>query len=268
MTRRAYRPFVMPFALAALMPASALAAAGAAPGSGGAGMSGSGSGSGSAGGAALTQPADTTVSASGNGITVQTVATGLLSRHLRFTGSAPSSDAGQTVVIERSPTGTPGSWVATAKAVVQSNGSFTAAWKATQSGQLAIEAVVVSPSASAADARSHQAAPSPSTAPSGPSTSPLTITVYRPAIATFYGPGFYGHRTACGQRLRRATIGVASRTLKCGTKVSIIYFGREITVPVIDRGPFANHASWDLTMATAEALGITETSRIGALPTR
>lgn len=253
----------MLLALAVLMPATALAAAGAAPGSGGVAMAGSGS---SAGGAATTQPADTTVSASGNGITVQTVATGLLSRHLTFTGTAPASDAGQTVVIERSPTGMPGSWVATAKAVVRSGGSFTAAWKATQSGQLAIEAVVVSPSATTADARSRQAAPSPSTAPSGPSTSPLTITVYRPAVATFYGPGFYGHRTACGQRLHRGTLGVASRTLPCGTKVSIIYFGREITVPVIDRGPYGNHASWDLTMATAQALGITETSRIGALP--
>jgi rare lipoprotein A (peptidoglycan hydrolase) len=36
-------------------------------------------------------------------------------------------------------------------------------------------------------------------------------------------------------------------------------------VPVIDRGPFANGARWDLTMATAKALGIKETATIGTL---
>jgi rare lipoprotein A (peptidoglycan hydrolase) len=36
-------------------------------------------------------------------------------------------------------------------------------------------------------------------------------------------------------------------------------------VPVIDRGPFANHASWDLTMAAAKTLGVKVTSTIGTL---
>ena len=46
------------------------------------------------------------------------------------------------------------------------------------------------------------------------------------AIATQYGPGFYGQRTACGQKLRPTTIGVANRTLKCGTQVAIYWHGR------------------------------------------
>ena len=58
---------------------------------------------------------------------------------------------------------------------------------------------------------------------------------------------------------------MANRSLKCGTKVSILYHGHSITVPVIDRGPYANGANWDLTQATATALGMTETSRIGTL---
>jgi rare lipoprotein A (peptidoglycan hydrolase) len=47
---------------------------------------------------------------------------------------------------------------------------------------------------------------------------------------------------------------VANRTLPCGTKVALFYHGRSVTVPVIDRGPYANHADWDLTLATAKKL--------------
>ena len=97
------------------------------------------------------------------------------------------------------------------------------------------------------------------------STSAVTIPIFRSAIATIYGPGFWGHRTACGQRLQKTTLGVASRTLKCGTKVAVDYRGRELTVPVIDRGPFSGNATWDLTLATADALGVKETSTVGTL---
>ena len=104
------------------------------------------------------------------------------------------------------------------------------------------------------------------TAASSASTTPsLTITVYRPSLATQYGPGFYGRRTACGVRLRRSTIGVANRTLRCGTDVAVYYRGRTMIVPVIDRGPYANHADWDLTTATGRALGIRGSARIGAV---
>ena len=62
--------------------------------------------------------------------------------------------------------------------------------------------------------------------------------VYGPSEATWYGPGFYGNRTACGRRLTRDTLGVAHRKLPCGTKVNILYRGRTIAVPMIDRGPY------------------------------
>jgi rare lipoprotein A (peptidoglycan hydrolase) len=101
---------------------------------------------------------------------------------------------------------------------------------------------------------------------SGPATSPLSVTVYKTAVATYYGPGFFGHRTACGQMLRRNTLGVANLTLKCGTLVQIYYNGEMITVPVIDRGPYAHGVGWDLTEATAKALGILETVTIGTVP--
>jgi rare lipoprotein A (peptidoglycan hydrolase) len=86
---------------------------------------------------------------------------------------------------------------------------------------------------------------------------------HRTAIATWFGPGFYGQKTACGQTLTPAVIGVAHRTLPCGTLVKVVYNGHALTVPVLDRGPYSHiGADWDLTSGAAQALGITETVRI------
>jgi rare lipoprotein A len=82
------------------------------------------------------------------------------------------------------------------------------------------------------------------------------------AIATWYGPGLYGRRTACGVVLRRATIGVAHRRLPCGTEVVFYYRGIFQRVPVIDRGPYARGVSWDLTSAAARSLGLGRTARV------
>jgi rare lipoprotein A (peptidoglycan hydrolase) len=83
------------------------------------------------------------------------------------------------------------------------------------------------------------------------------------SIATWFGPGFFGQKTACGQTLTRTVIGVANRTLPCGTLVRVAYRGHSLTVPVLDRGPYSHiGADWDLTAGAAEALGITETVRI------
>jgi rare lipoprotein A len=73
----------------------------------------------------------------------------------------------------------------------------------------------------------------------------------RSAKATWYGPGLYGNRTACGKRLRRGTLGVAHKSLPCGTSVTFYRSGRFVTVPVIDRGPFRRGVAWDLTAAAA-----------------
>jgi rare lipoprotein A len=86
--------------------------------------------------------------------------------------------------------------------------------------------------------------------------------VYRRAQATWYGPGFYGNQTACGQTLRRKTLGVAHRTLDCGTAVDFLYKGRTITVDVIDRGPYGK-ADWDLTSATRKRLRFEGRDEIG-----
>lgn len=73
--------------------------------------------------------------------------------------------------------------------------------------------------------------------------------------ATWYGPGLYGNNTACGQVLRPSTVGVAHRSLPCGTAVKFVYRGRQVITRVIDRGPYSYGNDWDLTLAAAEALG-------------
>jgi hypothetical protein len=65
----------------------------------------------------------------------------------------------------------------------------------------------------------------------------------------------YGDGLACGGVLGRDQLGVAHKTAPCGTLVTFTYAGRSLTVPVIDRGPYVVGREWDLTGATAEALG-------------
>ena len=81
---------------------------------------------------------------------------------------------------------------------------------------------------------------------------PLTTTI---VVASYYGPGLYGNRTACGQTLTATLQGVAHRTLSCGTLVHLKYGANEVTVPVVDRGPAILSREFDLTYATKVALG-------------
>lgn len=93
-------------------------------------------------------------------------------------------------------------------------------------------------------------------------TSRKLIRTMRKDVATWYGPGFYGNRTACGKRLTRRTVGVAHKRLPCGTKVTLKYGGRFLRTKVIDRGPYAHGAGWDLTSRAAQKLRFVTTDRI------
>ncbi len=88
--------------------------------------------------------------------------------------------------------------------------------------------------------------------------------IHKTGIATWFGPGFYGKKTACGQVMTPELVGVANRTLPCGTLVKVSYRGHLLTLPVIDRGPYSHiGADWDLTTGAALSLGIEDTVRIG-----
>jgi len=77
----------------------------------------------------------------------------------------------------------------------------------------------------------------------------------RAAHASYYGPGLYGNGVACGGTLTPSTMGVAHKTLPCGTKVTIRYQGKTVRVPVIDRGPYIAGRDYDLTEAVRNRIG-------------
>ncbi len=88
----------------------------------------------------------------------------------------------------------------------------------------------------------------------GSASAARRVTVYRSAHASYYGPGFYGGSLACGGTLQPGTLGVAHKTLPCGTRVRLRYRGRTVTVPVVDRGPYVGGRDFDLTEATKAKL--------------
>ena len=89
---------------------------------------------------------------------------------------------------------------------------------------------------------------------------------------SFYGPGFYcvlngvknclpqrggspwPNGTACGVMYTRTLVGVANRTLPCGTLVAFSYGGRTVIAPVVDRGPYVTGRNWDLSGGLCSAL--------------
>jgi rare lipoprotein A (peptidoglycan hydrolase) len=71
---------------------------------------------------------------------------------------------------------------------------------------------------------------------------------------SWYGPGFYGHRTACGLALTKTLIGVAHRTLPCGTIITFKWGNKVISAPVVDRGPYVGGRQFDMTGGLCVAL--------------
>jgi hypothetical protein len=124
----------------------------------------------------------------------------------------------------------------------KADGSYDARWRAPGSGVYRARALV----ADNRSARSH----------------PIGINVYRPAAASYYGPGLYGGGLACGGSLTPGKLGVANQTLPCGARVTLHYRGRTVTVPVIDRGPYAGDREYDLTAATKAKLGFPSTGTV------
>lgn len=180
----------------------------------------------------------------------------LLGGTLIARGRMPGA-AGRRVVLQRLDERR--GWRDVARARIERSARFRVRWRADRSGRLSLRAVV------AARARRPRAATAASTGGTPPV---VDVSVYRPALATYFGPGLYGNQTACGQTLTPQLHGVAHRTLPCGTRVRLMHQLRELTVPVIDRGPFHAGYSWDLTLATAAALGFTASGGIGYIRER
>lgn len=89
-----------------------------------------------------------------------------------------------------------------------------------------------------------------------------TVRKLRATTASWYGPGLFGNRTACGQTLTSGLRGVAHKTLPCGTKLTFRFRGRTTRAVVVDRGPFHAGREFDLTQATARAIGFHAVGRV------
>jgi hypothetical protein len=76
-----------------------------------------------------------------------------------------------------------------------------------------------------------------------------TVSVFSQDLASWYSDA---GTTACGYH---AGLGVANRTLPCGTRVAFHYGGRTVMAVVDDRGPYVGGRNWDLNQNTAAALG-------------
>ena len=93
----------------------------------------------------------------------------------------------------------------------------------------------------------------PTAEPTPPPSGGTGYTVVKKA--TWYGPGFWGNKTACGLVLQPTVIGTAHKGLPCGTPVTFSFRGRTVAATVIDRGPYKKGYAWDLTKKAAKRVG-------------
>jgi rare lipoprotein A len=209
------------------------------------------------GGAAMPQVVPPIPAASGYGApgtrSLIAISSSLLGRIVDVRGTLPGA-ANRRVILQRLDARR--GWRTIGRARVRTSDRFVIRWNADRSGRVSLRAIVAP--LDRGDRRRHARRALPRV------PAPVVgLTIFRPAMASFYGPGFFGRQTACGLTLTPDLHGVAHRRLPCGTLVEIMYRNREITVPVIDRGPFSGTYSWDLTQATADALGFQSSGSIG-----
>jgi rare lipoprotein A len=162
---------------------------------------------------------------------------------VRVHGALRPGHGGRTVRLQRR---SGKRWLTVDKARTGSGGRFTAAWRPDSQGSYKLRVAFAGDQAVAKTTRTLRG----------------RVNVYRPSAASWYGPGFYGSRTACGQTISASILGVANKSLPCGTRVTLRYHGRSVTVPVIDRGPYAGAREWDLTPATKDRLGFGSTGTV------
>lgn len=136
-------------------------------------------------------------------------------------------------------------WRTVDRVRTRSGGRFRAAWRPTGPGSYRMRARFAGGPLAKADGKRFG-----------------RVRAYRAGFASWYGPGLYGNTLGCGGTLTPGTLGVAHKTLPCGTKVTFRYHGRSVTVPVVDRGPYVGGREWDLTSATKQRLGFGSTGTV------
>lgn len=190
-------------------------------------------------------PTAASAPAAGDTISVNARHHVLAGQQVRISGRLSSAQAGRDVIVRVRHGGT---WRTVDRVKTGNGGSYTARWTPERSSRYGVRVSTANGSAK----RSLRDG----------------ITAYRRSAASWYGPGFYGNRTACGRTLGRGTLGVAHKSLPCGTKVTLRYNGRTVVAPVIDRGPYAGNREYDLTAETKQRLGFGSTGTVWSSPQR
>src|SRR5689334_4953975 len=111
-------------------------------------------------------------------------------------------------------------WTTVVKTKTGAQGRFHAKWRPGQTRHYGLRVVVMGAAGNA---------------PGGVRTVSGGVTVYRPASASWYGPGLYGQHLACGGTLNTSVVGVANKSLPCGSRVKLRYGGRTVVARVVDR---------------------------------
>ncbi|MGG6237087.1 septal ring lytic transglycosylase RlpA family protein [Nodosilinea sp. AN01ver1] len=77
-------------------------------------------------------------------------------------------------------------------------------------------------------------------------------------MASWYGPGFHGRRSASGEVFDQNALTAAHRTLPFGTQVRVtnLSTGQSVVVRINDRGPFGHGRVIDLSSAAAAQIGL------------
>src|SRR5215213_3625490 len=167
----------------------------------------------------------------------------LSGQRVKVGGKVGSGAEGRSVLVQqRAGKG----WQTVARTQTRAGGRFSAYWRPQGTGRKAVRAFVRGTDGTAAAVRQIKGG----------------VTVYVPRFASYYGPGLYGNKLACGGRLHPGTLGVAHKTLPCGTKITLHNKGRTLTVKVIDRGPYVGGRYFDLTAATKRKLGFGSTGTV------
>lgn len=161
----------------------------------------------------------------------------LRARGLKVGGRLRPRGEGRRVVVERETA--KGDWARVAAAKTDAAGEFKAIWDSADLGGYLLRARFRGDESNLGSREEL----------------PGRVYLYRADEASYYGPGFYGNQTACGQTLRRGTVGVAHKSIRCGAKVRFHYRGRTRRIKVIDRGPYIRGRRWDLTDAARKELG-------------
>jgi rare lipoprotein A (peptidoglycan hydrolase) len=91
-----------------------------------------------------------------------------------------------------------------------------------------------------------------------------TIPIEFETVASWYGPGFEGRKTASGQPFDQNKLTAASPTLPFGTRLTVKNLKNGLTCDVVinDRGPFKKGRGLDLTHEAARQIGMEGVARV------